>query len=88
MQTEKHLEYTSYWIMCCMILHNMVIRFEEERHLDTTKWATREDGLEEEQQEDVGEDGAGDMTYEGTPGQASRSQLMDYLLETLRRRQE
>ncbi|KAG2073943.1 hypothetical protein BDR04DRAFT_1009589 [Suillus decipiens] len=25
MQTEKHLKYTSYWIMCCMILHNMVI---------------------------------------------------------------
>ncbi|KAG2335920.1 hypothetical protein BDR05DRAFT_978879 [Suillus weaverae] len=22
-QTEKHLECTSYWIMCCLILHNM-----------------------------------------------------------------
>jgi hypothetical protein len=45
-------------------------------------------GQKEEQQEDIGEDGVGDMTYEGTPGQASRSWLMDYLLKTLRRRQE
>ncbi|KAG2348483.1 hypothetical protein BDR05DRAFT_874931 [Suillus weaverae] len=88
MQTKKHLEHTSYWIMCCIILHNMVIRFEEECHLDTMNWATGEDGLKEEQQEDIGKDEAGDMTYKGTPGQASHSQLMDYLLKTLRRRRQ
>ncbi|KAG2742978.1 hypothetical protein P692DRAFT_20642052, partial [Suillus brevipes Sb2] len=29
LQHDKHLAYISYWVQCCLILHNMVIHFEE-----------------------------------------------------------
>ncbi|KAG2342375.1 hypothetical protein BDR05DRAFT_863774, partial [Suillus weaverae] len=28
MQNEDDLQYISYWVICCVILHNMIIRFE------------------------------------------------------------
>ncbi|KIO15074.1 hypothetical protein M404DRAFT_95645, partial [Pisolithus tinctorius Marx 270] len=29
-RNERDVKVTVYWVMCCIILHNMVIRFEEE----------------------------------------------------------
>ncbi|KAG2051184.1 hypothetical protein BDR06DRAFT_854299, partial [Suillus hirtellus] len=29
LQHDRHLAYISYWVQCCLILHNMVIQFEE-----------------------------------------------------------
>ncbi|KIK82466.1 hypothetical protein PAXRUDRAFT_77190, partial [Paxillus rubicundulus Ve08.2h10] len=26
---EKELQYVIHWVNCCLILHNMIIRFEE-----------------------------------------------------------
>ncbi|KIM56459.1 hypothetical protein SCLCIDRAFT_52193, partial [Scleroderma citrinum Foug A] len=41
-QTEKDIKVAVYWIMSCIILHNMIICFEEEmgnRVEPTTEWA-------------------------------------------------
>ncbi|KIN98421.1 hypothetical protein M404DRAFT_93853, partial [Pisolithus tinctorius Marx 270] len=44
-QTEKDMKVTIYWVLCCIILHNMIIWFEEE--MDnmikcSTDWAVNE----------------------------------------------
>ena len=60
----KDLRITVYWVQCCLILHNMMIRFEEKLQLQSTEsWAI---------QEDVDKGGVGQVAVqveEGTPGQ-------------------
>ena len=45
-RTNNDLHVTSYWITCCIILHNMVIHFEERRKDELEggmmAWARRE----------------------------------------------
>lgn len=64
-----------------MILHNMIIRFEERGQSEgTVEWA-RQEG--EEFMPPVGNaDMAGDNPADGTPGQEYRTQLMDLLLDS------
>ncbi|KIK23128.1 hypothetical protein PISMIDRAFT_101103, partial [Pisolithus microcarpus 441] len=53
-----------HWIQCCLILHNMIIHFEEKLGVLTVSWAIQE-----------GEELCGDgpavimQNQEGTPGQ-------------------
>jgi hypothetical protein len=72
------------WIQCCIILHNMIIRFENNRNANTMDWALDEErGFTAQQAE--GEDGdevVGDNSYEGTTGQARRAHLMDQLFDS------
>ncbi|KIO11381.1 hypothetical protein M404DRAFT_127245 [Pisolithus tinctorius Marx 270] len=77
---DSDLHVTVYWIMCCMILHNMVIRFESDRRdtlgEGTMRWAIREgEELDGGGDEDVGEE------QRGTPGQQHRLMLMERLFE-------
>ncbi|KAG2343744.1 hypothetical protein BDR05DRAFT_860535, partial [Suillus weaverae] len=49
MQNENDLQYISYWVICCVILHNMIIRFEEHQGIfggtgSTNGWALRNQG--------------------------------------------
>lgn len=89
-QTEKDLDCAVQWIKCCIILHNMIIRFEtEHRKQDGTyesslKWARveGEDFIPQEFEAPDGDEVIGDRTYEGTPGQATRARLMDELFES------
>jgi len=89
-QGEKDLEFVVQWIKCCIILHNMIIRFEtEHRKKDGTyesslKWARGEgeDFIDQETKSPDGEEVVGDRTYEGTPGQAARARLMDLLFDS------
>lgn len=76
---EKDLHYSSYWILCCFILHNMIIRFEG-RHEgeDTFEWARREGARFVAA---VG-DGTGENAADGTPGQQRRLELVDFLLDS------
>lgn len=88
LQNDEQLKYHSYWIMCCLILHNMIIRFEEQRGISsgrggTENWALRTEGsdlIPPEQEEDFDIDEVGDTSSEGTTGHQACAQLMEYLL--------
>ncbi|OJA21651.1 hypothetical protein AZE42_12969 [Rhizopogon vesiculosus] len=41
-RTEEDLQYTGRWIQCCIILHNMIIRFEANHNQDSQLWAHQE----------------------------------------------
>lgn len=87
-QSEDDLQYMSYWVMCCIILHNMVIQFEENCGIfggagSTNDWALRNQGADrilppEPHDPDVGL--IGDTSYHGTPGHAARARLMEIIL--------
>jgi hypothetical protein len=73
------------WIQCCIILHNMIIRFEgiHGASANTMDWAIEEGReLTSQQAEEEGDEVVGDNSYEGTPGQARRAHLMDQLLNS------
>jgi hypothetical protein len=39
MRTHEQMKVTMHWVQCCIILHNMIIRFEEELGVEkTTGW--------------------------------------------------
>ncbi|KIJ61941.1 hypothetical protein HYDPIDRAFT_77016, partial [Hydnomerulius pinastri MD-312] len=46
MRTMKDMKIAVHWVQCCIILHNMIIRFEERLGISTTAWAVREAGGE------------------------------------------
>ena len=82
LQHDKHLTYISYWVQCCLILHNMVIQFEEHCGIKST---TEESALQAHVPEvdidhDVDGVGPGDTSYQGTPGHQVRAKSMDHLL--------
>ncbi|KAI6003450.1 hypothetical protein F5J12DRAFT_722564, partial [Pisolithus orientalis] len=77
---DSNLHVTVYWIMCCMILHNMVIHFESEQRdmlgKGTLHWVIREGKeLDGGGNEDVGEE------QWGTLGQQHCLVLMERLFE-------
>lgn len=88
LQNDDQLQYHSYWVMCCIILHNMIIRFEEHRNIaggegSTSAWALRVEGgdlIPPPEQEDPEVGLIGDNSYLGTPGHAARTRLMQNLL--------
>ena len=80
-QTEKDIKVAIYWIMLCIILHNMIIHFEEEmgnRIEPTTEWALEEGrNLQDDDTAVIAE-------AEGTPGQQFQMKLSAELLQHLR----
>ncbi|KIN95125.1 hypothetical protein M404DRAFT_166743, partial [Pisolithus tinctorius Marx 270] len=77
---DSNLHVTMYWIICCMILHNMVIHFESEwRDMlgeGMMCWVIREgEELDGGGDEDVGEE------QWGTPGQQHRLMPMERLFK-------
>lgn len=93
-QTEKDLQIAVHWIKCCLILHNMIIRFETRRRKqdkdydESLEWARKEgEGfIRQETEGPEGNEIVGDRSYEGTPGQATRARLMDELFDSPRSR--
>lgn len=78
-----------HWIQCCLILHNMIIRFEEEHALTedqgSVKWSCQEarNFMSQEAAEGPDDnDQVGDRLYEGTPGHARHERLMDLLFDS------
>lgn len=88
--TERELQIAVHWIMCCIILHNMIIRFEAHHRQQNAKfrrsqrWAEREarEFAAQEMEDPDGDEVVGDRSYEGTPGQASRLRMMDQLFDS------
>ena len=64
-----------HWIQCCIILHNMIIRFEEELGVEKTSGWARREGVEPYHPVAPIVVDAPD----GTPGQAFCSDLMSRL---------
>ncbi|KIK22273.1 hypothetical protein PISMIDRAFT_102807 [Pisolithus microcarpus 441] len=60
---DKDLHVTIHWIMCCMILHNMIIQFESNQSDDLDRsmnWAIREaKGWDQGVHDEIGEEGVG-----------------------------
>jgi hypothetical protein len=83
-QKRKDFQITMHWIQCCIILHNMIIRFEANHSKDSQTWAYQEGiaFIAPEIEEQEGDDVVGDRSYAGTQGQACRARLMDQLFES------
>ena len=76
MRTQQDLHIAVYWITCCLILHNMIVRFEAKQLGEGSMgWAIREAEWEDEN-DDVGGELEGEM-----PGQRFRGLLMERLFE-------
>ncbi|KIM57633.1 hypothetical protein SCLCIDRAFT_28722 [Scleroderma citrinum Foug A] len=76
---EEDLHVVVYWIMCCMILHNMIVHFEARRkrtlNNGSMDWAIQEAGrLDDDDDDTGGEQG-------GTEGQQFCGLLVERLLE-------
>jgi len=80
LKKDNDLHVAIYWIMCCMILHNMVVRFEDKQREEsgecgTMDWAIGVAGGSDEGTDDGNEEGG------GTQGQRFRGLLMTWLFE-------
>ena len=76
---SKDLEYAMNWVLCCIILHNMIIQFAEQRYgprstqrQASEAWERAEDDLE----------GTGIDINDGRPGHTFHLRLMEKLLES------
>ncbi|KIK29873.1 hypothetical protein PISMIDRAFT_88220, partial [Pisolithus microcarpus 441] len=76
MGKDNDLHVAVYWITTCIILHNMIVHFEETLGEDTTQWA-----IGEAEGWDEGRDDVGGEQGEGTHGQRFRAFLMERLFE-------
>ncbi|KIK16359.1 hypothetical protein PISMIDRAFT_113593 [Pisolithus microcarpus 441] len=77
MSKDNDLHIAAYWITACIILHNMIIRFEERLGKETTQWVIGEaEGWDDE----GGDDGGGEQG-DGMQGQRFRGYLMERLFE-------
>ncbi|KIK14157.1 hypothetical protein PISMIDRAFT_117530 [Pisolithus microcarpus 441] len=76
---DEDLHVAIYWIMCCMILHNMITYFVSNRSdevEESTSWAIREvEGWDENVVDEIREERT------GTHGQRFRGLLMERLFE-------
>jgi hypothetical protein len=80
MRTQENMKVAIHWIQCCVILHNMIIEFEEQLGIEKTMgWARREGAEPYRLMAPVVVD-----VPAGTPGQAFRADLMMRLFTHLR----
>jgi len=80
MPTEENMKIAMHWIQCCTILHNMIIKFEEELGIERlTDWARCEGAEPYCPMPPIVMDAP-----EGTPGQVFRADLMTCLFTHLR----
>ena len=78
-RTEQDLQIVVYWVECCLILHNMIIRFESTLGVESTAgWAMNEGREPCHRLDPVVVD-----VPEGTPGQQFRQELMQCLFTHL-----
>ena len=76
MRTQQDLHIAVYWITYCMILHNMIVRFEAKQLGEgSMRWAIGEADWEDKN-DDIGGELEGEM-----PGQQFRGLLMERLFE-------
>jgi hypothetical protein len=83
-QTANDFKFTVHWIQCCIILHNMIIRFEANHNQDSQAWAQQEGNtfIPHQFEDADGNEVVGDRSYAGTPGQACRAALMNQLFDS------
>lgn len=78
--TEKDTKVAIFWVLCCIILHNMIVCFEGEigeNIMPSTDWAINKgSGLHDEDVVEVAE-------AVGTPGQQFHMGLLDKLFQHL-----
>ncbi|KIK78639.1 hypothetical protein PAXRUDRAFT_163439 [Paxillus rubicundulus Ve08.2h10] len=82
-QNEQDLKYLIFWVNSCLILHNMVIHFEEQKCEHSVAWAISENpdrGGEEEERE--GDGPFGDQTDHGSSGQRFHQLIMKRLFDS------
>jgi len=86
---QKH-EYAKLWIICCLILHNLIIRFEEENGgtnldewLDDGRQANPGGGDSEGDRVDNGDDDNDHFQGNLSPGQLFCEKVMDSLFTHL-----
>lgn len=80
MRTQVNMKIAMHWIQCCVILHNMIIQFEEELGVKkTTDWARWEEAEPYHSMAPIVVDAP-----KGTPGQAFHADLMLWLDTHLR----
>ncbi|KIK73962.1 hypothetical protein PAXRUDRAFT_177025, partial [Paxillus rubicundulus Ve08.2h10] len=79
----KDVQYTVNWVICCLIPHNMIIRFEERRYgeksvqrKESETWARNEIQVVAETQP------AGADMNDGSPGQVFCQTLMNLILDS------
>ncbi|KIJ20708.1 hypothetical protein PAXINDRAFT_66806, partial [Paxillus involutus ATCC 200175] len=71
-QNEDDLEYANAWMRSCLILHNMIVKFEEELGLSTSmgEFARQYERMQEErahEPEDLDDDGNGNEQQDQQP---------------------
>ncbi|KIK17409.1 hypothetical protein PISMIDRAFT_111478, partial [Pisolithus microcarpus 441] len=77
MSKDNDLHIAAYWITTCIILHNMIIHFEERLGEETTQWAIGE----AEGWDDEGGDDGGGKQGDRMQGQCFCGYLMERLFE-------
>ena len=81
MNSLKDIQIATHWIQCCLILHNMIIQFEDKLNIEsTTQWAIQE-GQENSNDSD-GDNGGAEMDVaQQTPGQQFQLELAERLFQ-------
>ncbi|KIK98293.1 hypothetical protein PAXRUDRAFT_134487, partial [Paxillus rubicundulus Ve08.2h10] len=81
--SAKDVQYAVNWVICCLILHNMIIQFEERRYgeklvqrKESETWARNEIQVEVEHEP------AGADINDGSPGQVFCHRLMNLILDS------
>ena len=83
MNSLKDIQIATHWIQCCLILHNMIIRFEDKLNVEsTTQWAIQEG---QESSDDDGDNGGAEIdAAQWTPGQQFWLELAECLFRERR----
>lgn len=78
-RSPQSFKYAAHWVQCCIILHNMIIRFEERLgKRSSMRWAQKESGEVERRGDNLVV-----KVPIGSPGQLFRAGLMNDLFEAL-----